>query len=202
MRVYLILRVRNMVRVLDIPDIYAFTTSKKIMKKFKKTRNMKVFFIKEIDTTREEYLKFAEKYGERNLSMISLTTKTVTKYGTICKVPVSFIGTFYEEEYCYMRSNDIPKEAVKLTNIYAKFLKKEYLIALERLYYFDFAKFKSNEILNPLYSGFLPDNNEYHGDFEMNIYTDFDLPKSISYDTLSIFYYFFGYTMKVNEDQL
>ena len=202
MKVYLILRIRNMVRVLDVPDIYAFTTSKKIMKEFKRTRNMKVFLIKEIDTTREEYLDFAERYSERNLSLISLTTKTLTKYGVICKVPVSFIGTFYEEEYCYMRSNDIPKEAVKLTSPNAKFLKKEYLIALEILYYFDFAKFKSNEILNPLYSGFLPVNNDYHGDFEMNIYTDFDLPKSMSYDTLAIFYYFFGYTMKVNEDEL
>lgn len=193
-KIYLLYKISDISRVLDPPIFYAYTDKKEMLKEFEDTREMKHFTVRKEYLDKDDYSIFKKRYAKYRLVHMGFITKII-KNGIYTADTVSIVGPLCEELFIMSKTDDITKELVKKTTEYAKYLNPDIIRLLNYFHYFDFSVMKDYNMDDPFYSGFFPyetDERIFYDDFHREVFT----PK-MKYDQLSLFLYFYGYTMKV-----
>ena len=194
--VYLIFQIRNRVRNLDVIKLYAYTTKKKLLNDFIENRDMSLFRVEEKDVPDTDFTQFQIIHAKERLTTMHFETLDIIN-GKRKTKNVSVTGPVYEEEFIFLNSDKIMNEIAKTTISTAKFLKDEYIQALQFFHYFEFDAYKSERAeFDSFYSGFnfnCDDDSLYGFPITEHLYFN------CKYDQLSLFIYFYGQTLKVKE---
>ena len=190
-------------KTIDVSQVYAITKSKKLKNDFIKTRNMNLFHMKELEGEEREIQKYLKDYGRFRLTTMGFKTSCVVD-GFIKEKEVFLTGTMMEEEMVFLNQNKIDSELIHYTNPYAKYLETSYMKALHELHYYEYLMFQDSVITpsfaswydeelakeDPFFDGMRHIMDEEKASFEVRY-------QGVNHDTLAIFIYFFGNTMKV-----
>ena len=194
--VYLIFQIRNQARNLDLIKLYAYTTKKKLLNDFIENRDMSLFRVEEKEVTDTDFTQFQIIHAKERLTTMHFETLDIIN-GKRKTKNVSVTGPVYEEEFIFLNSDKIMNEIAKTTISTAKFLKDEYIRALQFFHYFEFDAYKSERAeFDSFYSGFnfdCDDDSLYGFPITEHLYFN------CKYDQLSLFIYFYGQTLKVKE---
>lgn len=194
--VYLIFQIRNQARNLDLIKLYAYTTKKKLLNDFIENRDMSLFRVEEKEVTDTDFTQFQIIHAKERLTTMHFETLEIIN-GKRKTKNVAVTGPIYEEEFIFLNSDKIMNEIAKTTIPTAKFLKDEYIRALQFFHYFEFDAYKSERAeFDSFYSGFnfdCDDDSLYGFPITEHLYFN------CKYDQLSLFIYFYGQTLKVKE---
>lgn len=165
------------------PSLYAYTEKKQFKKEFIETRNMNFFYLKEKEVTKEEYMKFRDKFQNFRLSHYEFLTKV--KNSIRYKEKIQILSTENESLFIYTSAIDnifvLLGEMINLK--FASCLKKEYLNALNELGYFQIGKW---------YGGLPFDEMTY-----MDVRMDMEEGElNFEIDEFQLFLYYYGDLMK------
>lgn len=193
MKVYIIYKVRNRNNItIDVPELYAFSTDKKLIDEFMKERKMKYFFVKEKDIGKKLYIKFQDKYNRKKLAYQPLYTRNEINPNT--KRTIRVLGTWDEIEDSAMRSDyKIFEELARYVSPDVFALKTEYIKALETLYYLEVCRFSWMQEfpigVRYLFDGLMGDNRSEYDEKEI-------IRTNLEYDEFAFYMYFYGWMYK------
>lgn len=158
-------------------DIYAYTDSKKLYKKFKKQRNMDLFTVVRLERTKESTHELAENFQQQILSEYSIKTKNENGDVVLIRIVLSASEHLTINNYGFELLNN---SILKFVWISPMLFKHSIFKALKELEYLSLYLSQSMTTRNVEYLSVLYDNIKH------NLYPD----------ELSIFLELFGYTMK------
>lgn len=194
MKLYAIYRIRNRNNiVLDVPELYAFSTDKKKIDEFLKERKMKYFFLKEKEIDKKMYKEFKNRYNRKELRYESLYTRNdINPNG---KQVIHVLGTWDEIEDSSFRSDSkIFGELTKYVSPIIFSLKAKYVEALEILYYLEVCRFSWMEHF-PTATKHMFDGLMGGGDIDR--YGEQEIIRSnLEYDEFAFYMYFHGWMYK------
>lgn len=179
MKLYLFLKIADSKGVYDNPIVYAFTKDKELANDFCRTRNMKIFYKKEIDVTKTVYNNYLLNYRGHLLTKSSFVTKSnksFVGYETVC-----LTVTVFEEETVYINADKTLEELAKYTSADSFMFNENIMNNLNIIKYFDIFKFYS------------ADSQTSYSYFNTIMPSDFNL----RVDYLALFLHFYGNTMLI-----
>lgn len=180
MKVRIYYKFRDKGREMGQPIMFAYTKNKEYAKMFEDSRNMKIFYKKEVNMTKKEFLLFQDKYQELQLDCFKFETvssRPLMKYDTVI-----LVCTMAEAKYVYILSDNLYNKMGGFTIPEALHVKDKYKSTLEYLSYYSALVWHSN------YSGDAQDYN-IEG---LNIFND----KGKRVDKFRLFMEYFGDTME------
>lgn len=182
MTIYTFYRIRNALGELTKdPELYAYTTNKKIRDVFISERNMNVFYLVRRNISSEFYKRFGERYKNRELSYQKMYTRN--PYNPVDKSTIKVLTNWNEVDKIITKTDVIFTELMKYVNPGLCYLKKEYIKDLEDLYYTTVCKFAKPKLTSSIYDGF-EDYSEENFIFQSNL----------DYDEFALYMYFVAYT--------
>ena len=187
MKIYLFFEIGNRVRKYDEPRLYAWTYNKKIAERFKEERDMeKIFRLKIKSVNKNNGLRdFEDRYSKYRLVNIGFYTKKLNDDGVFIKESIKLVGTMKEEDSIILGGDELfNREISKYINIYTEALKPKYLESLNFFKYFHYSVSLRKVTSYDFYAGIIE-----------NVESGIDPFPEI--DELSMFLYFYGYTMKL-----
>ena len=172
------------------PILYAFTTDKKLYKKFKSFRDMDKFEIIKTDVTDDELIDFAHFNHKHELKEIVLKTRHPEFFNKISKV--SIVGTRSEEEGVAFLVEDFFSQVKKAFKVNPILFNDEYKELLDNIGYTSLYKWVKSFSIDGFYS--MRDFDEIT-DFSRNITSNFD------FDEFNLFLAKYGGTMKIYKSE-
>lgn len=174
--------------LLDVPQRYAITKSKKLRDDFMETRNMKLFHMMELEDTKEKIQELLTRHGSLRLTTMLFNTSYTDVDGVIQSQVVKITGTLMEEEFVYVNAEKLNLELASYTSELARCFKDIYITALHNFFYYEYMCYKYYQ------------TERYTDPFMSGLIGTIDMEKKnspLNYDTLSVFIYFFGNTMRM-----
>lgn len=184
MKVYLFYQIRNQKRKLEQPIMYAYTKNKEYAKMFEYSRNMRMFYRKEVKMDKKQFLHFQDKYQDIQLDCYKYETvpsRPIMKYDV-----VTMVCTRGEAITVYTTADNIYNAIGNFTIREALFVKKKYKDCLGYLSYYSALMWNSDYDTS--------DSTDYAG---LNIFND----KNKRVDKFRLFLGYFGYTMEGYYDE-
>lgn len=177
MKIYLFLLIGDNRGSFDTPIIYAFTPEKRLAKKFIETRNMDMFIEKTVDVNKNEYNNYLINYKGHLLVDSGFVTSSNNCFSNISTVKL--VVTQHEEETVFIKADIVLMELSKYTSPISELFNTELLDALSEVEYINIFNF------------YLMNNQGYPSHLKLS-----PSEINVSIDYLSLFLYFYGYTMK------
>jgi hypothetical protein len=173
--------------VLEIPEMFGFTTEKDIYKAFIDTRNMDIFYCNKTEITDKLYQEFITTYKARELQYLDVYTRS--SIDPMKKEKITILSTWLELEGIVLKIDKVFEEMMRHSSPTVFRLKEKYIEALSTIYYLETCKFSyphgfSDEI-DSLFSGL------YQSDDEKGV-----IKSNLDYDEFALYLYFNGYTFK------
>lgn len=193
MKVYIIYRIRNRHNMLiDVPEIYAFSSDKKLINKFKNERKMEYFLIKEKDIDKKLYKEFKDKYNRKELHYESLYTRN--ELNPSGKQSVHILGTWDEIEDSAVHSDSkIFGELARYASPEIFAFKSKYIEALETLYYLEVCRFSWMQTfplgVRHMFDGLMNGDRDVYDEKEI-------IRSNLEYDEFAFYMYFHGWMYK------
>lgn len=186
MKLYIFYRVKNALgKLLDVPELYGFTTKKKIHDEFIEQRNMDIFHLIKKDLSSDLTDEFIIRYKEKELHYQPMYTRN--EINPMEKKQINVLTTWNEIDKVILKTDIIFTELSKYVSPTIIYLKDDIIQSLDVLYYTQMCKFmtKLHESDSYFFSGLVTENEEK------------DIIRSnLDYDEFALYMFYVAYTYK------
>ncbi len=186
MKLYAFYKIKNAKKkILDVPELYAFTYDKEIKDEFIKQRNMEIFHLIVKNMSKNDTKEFSKRFNRQELKYHEMYTKS--EFDESQKRKIKVLTTWNEVESAILKVDIIFDELSKYVSPSVFYLKNEYIKDLDVLYYLTVFKFFKDKLVHNsyLFSGL----ESYEEDKEI-------MRINLDYDEFKLYMYYVAYTYK------